>query len=141
VTQKSEPTSPPADPTTSADDTTLASVLEGYERDGFSASFCVTDPDGALVCPVCGRRSDAERVELASLRRVEGESDPADMTAVVAVTCPWCRARGTVVVRYGPEAAQGEADFLRAAQDARSDAAAVPPGRPTDEPSADRSAS
>jgi hypothetical protein len=57
---------------------------------------------------------------MSSLRRLEGESDPADMVAVVALTCPACGAQGTVVLGYGPMADGHEADVLRGLRDERS---------------------
>jgi hypothetical protein len=55
---------------------------------------------------------------VSALARVEGASDPDDMAAVVAVTCPRCSARATLVVKYGPEASAADADVLLALPDA-----------------------
>ena len=44
--------------------------------------------------------------------RLEGASDPADMSLVVPLDCPDCGARGVLVLRYGPEASMEEADVL-----------------------------
>jgi hypothetical protein len=56
-----------------------------------------------------------------SLRRLEGASDPADMLAVVALECGVCNASGTMVLGYGPAAADADSDVLRALQDRRED--------------------
>jgi hypothetical protein len=47
------------------------------------------------------------------IRRTEGASDPDDMLAVVALTCPRCQTRAAAVLGYGPEAAEDDADVLR----------------------------
>jgi hypothetical protein len=48
------------------------------------------------------------------MHRLEGASDPADMLAAVAATCPTCGTRGVLVANYGPEAMIEDADVLRA---------------------------
>jgi hypothetical protein len=40
------------------------------------------------------------------------------MAAVIAVTCPRCSTRATLVVKYGPEASGADADVLLALPDA-----------------------
>lgn len=56
-------------------------------------------------------------MQVDSLYRVEGASDPDDMAAVVAVTCPRCSAKGALVLKYGPEASGADADVLLALPD------------------------
>jgi uncharacterized membrane protein len=68
------------------------------------------------VCRAC---QAPDQLLLDGLRRLEGASDPADMAAVLAVTCSACNARGTAVVRFGPEATAGEATLLRSIDDLR----------------------
>ena len=68
--------------------------------------------------------SPADAVAMSSLRRLEGASDPSDMLAVVAITCPACAARGTVILGYGPMATQQDADVLQGLRDHRGDAEA-----------------
>lgn len=53
---------------------------------------------------------------MAGLGRAEGVSDPDDMLAVVAVTCPNCGTPGTVVLGYGPESSEDDAEVLLALQ-------------------------
>jgi len=65
-----------------------------------------------LICFTCHTESDAADVDVESLRRTEGASDPDDMLAVVALTCPQCGTRATVVLGYGPEAAEDDAEVL-----------------------------
>jgi hypothetical protein len=58
---------------------------------------------------------------MSSLRRLEGESDPADMVAIVAITCPQCGRRGTMVLGFGPAATAEDADVLHELIDDRGD--------------------
>ena len=46
------------------------------------------------------------------IRRLEGASDPDDMLAVVALECPVCSMKGTIVLHFGPEASAEELDVL-----------------------------
>jgi len=103
-----------------SDHTTLTDVLEGYAEAGFISSFAAQD--GAVVrCDTCGSELDPSRIHMRSLRRLEGASDPDDMLAVVALECGVCRASGTMVLRYGPAAADTDGDVLGALQDHRAD--------------------
>src|SRR3954447_24965887 len=133
----SEPTpvvAPPDVPDNSAgpsDNTTLADVIRSYEDAGFVGQFGITE-DGLLQCFACGTKSRPGDATLHSLRRMEGASDPADMLAVLAVTCPKCSTDGTVVVHYGPESEPGESAVLMALKDERRDDR-MPPARAPDE--------
>jgi hypothetical protein len=103
-----------------SDNTTLTDVIRSYEDADFAGQFGVTE-NGLLQCFSCNGLSPPGEAALHSLRRMEGASDPADMLAVLAISCPRCSARGTVVVHYGPAAEPGEAAVLLALQDRRSD--------------------
>jgi hypothetical protein len=59
----------------------------------------------------------ADELAVDSLARLEGASDPGDMAAVIALTCPHCDARDVLIVRYGPEASLADADVLVALPD------------------------
>jgi hypothetical protein len=86
-------------------------VLQELEAQGYRAQFSAR-PDAALRCSVCHVVSPASTFAGAAIRRLEGASDPADMLAVAALTCPNCGARGTAVLTYGPEASAEDADVL-----------------------------
>ena len=100
-----------------SDNTTLTALLASYTTAGFDGSFLVADD--AIRCQSCQAVSQPSELRISSLRRLEGASDPSDMAAVVALICPRCGQRGTVVVRFGPEASPAEADLLRQAHDDR----------------------
>jgi hypothetical protein len=99
------------------DNTTLLAVLDTFGRDGWNENMSVTE-DGQVRCPRCRNESDPGSVTLDAMRRLEGASDPADMVAVLALTCPNCTAKGVVVANYGPEASEGDAILLNAVGDA-----------------------
>jgi len=107
-----------ADP---SDNTTLREVLAGYEASGFDATFSPT-PEATIECEACGSNLAAARFTIQSLRRLEGASDPDDMVAVVATTCPSCGARGLLVLGFGPMAAAEDGDILAGMNDGRSQA-------------------
>ncbi len=96
-----------------SDNTTLVAVLAQYADAGFDANV-VTTEDGLLRCPRCRTESAADEVTLDSMRRMEGASDPDDMLAVLAITCPSCGEQGVAVIHYGPTASPGEATVLAA---------------------------
>lgn len=65
------------------------------------------------MCFTCRNESDAASFVVTDLSRTEGVSDPDDMLVVVALTCPRCQTKATVVLGYGPEAAEDDAEVLR----------------------------
>jgi hypothetical protein len=98
--------------------TTLTEVLAAYSDAGFAGSFTVTD-DARLACNACQHVSDPGEVPMTSLRRLEGASDPDDMLAIVAITCPRCGVRGTTTLGFGPAATGQDSDVLRELRDHR----------------------
>jgi hypothetical protein len=98
-------------------DVTLIQVLSELARSGFDQDVLVDQDDGWLTCAVCRARTSARDANVDSLRRVEGASDPADMAAVLSMTCASCGSRGTAILRFGPEASPGEAAVLVAMEE------------------------
>jgi hypothetical protein len=105
------------------DATTLLDVIGAYEQEGFDAQFLVRD-GAQLECAVCRARFGAGDADAVALRRLEGASDPDDMLAVAALGCPSCKARGTVVLGYGPTASAEDAAILETIDPPRGPAAA-----------------
>ena len=99
-------------------DRTLREVLAALEQLGFTAQFMAREPT-EIECAACHERHPASGALIHHLERLEGESDPDDMLAVVGLECPQCRARGTTVLGYGPEASLVDAEVLAALEDAR----------------------
>jgi hypothetical protein len=79
---------------------------------GYTASFRVR-PGGKLECSACHAWLPAEDVQLRSMRRVEGVSDPSYMAAVAALECPTCDARGTAEFCFGPMCPPEDGEVLR----------------------------
>jgi hypothetical protein len=90
---------------------TLGEILTTLEAAGFSAQMAAR-PGGMILCFTCRQESPAADFELLAHRRTEGASDPADMLAVVGLCCPRCRAQGTAVLGYGPEADPDDAEVV-----------------------------
>jgi hypothetical protein len=103
-----------------SDSTTLVEVMEAYRSSGFTGDFGV-DAEASVRCNACGSVMHAGRLAVHSLRRMEGASDPSDMLALVATTCPVCGSRGLLVLGFGPMASSEDADVLAALQDRRGD--------------------
>ena len=95
-----------------SDGTTLVEVIRRLEAEGYVGQMAAEE-GGVIRCFTCHRDSPAAEVHLHSLRRTEGASDPADMVAVAALTCPRCGAKGTVALKFGPEASPEEDEALR----------------------------
>ena len=90
---------------------TLTEIIATLEAAGFTGQMAAR-ADGAILCLTCRRESPAEDFKLGAMRRTEGASDPADMLAVVGLTCPNCGTQGTAVLGYGPEADPDDAEVV-----------------------------
>jgi hypothetical protein len=118
-------TSSPSPTPSPSDNTTLSAVLESYAAAGFDGDFVLGEVD--VSCRSCGAAAAPAAFELHSLRRLEGASDPADMAAVLALACPSCGRRGTLVARFGPESSAAEVDLLQQLRDHRFEDTTLPP--------------
>ena len=94
-----------------ADAAGVGEIMATLEAAGFGAQMAAR-PGAMILCFTCHRESAASEVDVHSLSRTEGASDPADMLAVAGLICPRCGARGTVVLGYGPEADPDDAEVL-----------------------------
>ena len=92
---------------------TLAEIMGLFDSAGYTGQMAAR-PGGHVLCFTCHETSDASEVEVEALRRTEGASDPDDMLAVVALVCPRCGTKATVVLGYGPEAGEDDSDVLLA---------------------------
>jgi hypothetical protein len=93
---------------------TLLDVLGRFRDDGFVGSFTAVGAgdEGRLRCETCRAEFAAKEPVVSELCRLEGASDPDDMLAVVALECPRCAARGSLVLNYGPTATPEDAAAL-----------------------------
>ena len=92
--------------------TTLTEVLAAYAAGGFDVNFGSTE-DGRLRCGACSEAADPSTVVMASLRRLEGASDPDDMLALAALVCANCGTQGSLILNYGPAATPEDAGVLQ----------------------------
>jgi hypothetical protein len=97
---------------------TLLDVLARFTRSGWSSQFAAR-ADGMIECESCHHCTVAADVPVLELRRLEGASNPDDMLAVVAVECPNCGLRGSLVLNYGPTATEEDAAVLLGLGDTR----------------------
>jgi hypothetical protein len=97
---------------------TLRDAIQYYVDRGYKAQFGAR-VGGAVMCFACQTRNDPKLVELDSLRRVEGSSDPDDMAVVAALRCPNCGAWGTGTFMIGPMASPEDNEALRLMDDVR----------------------
>lgn len=96
---------------------TLHGVVSQLEQEGYVGQFGARE-GGRVRCFACRAQVAPEEACIEEIRRLEGASDPADMLAVVPVTCPRCGTRGTLVLGYGPDAALEDSEVLAALPDA-----------------------
>jgi hypothetical protein len=94
------------------DAATIAEISAAFEDEGFRAQFG-SGEGGEVKCLTCKRHSPAESMAVEHLRRLEGASDPSDMLAIVALTCPYCDTPGTLILNYGPVATTEDDTILR----------------------------
>jgi hypothetical protein len=106
------------------DATSILEVMQAFEREGYRAQFAAR-AGGVVECLACRHLFDPATAGLDQFRRMEGASDPADMLALIALTCPQCGARGTLVLAFGPMAPEPDMDVLLRLED---------PPRPTIDP-------
>lgn len=97
---------------------TITGVLSQLEAKGYTGQFAAR-PGAEIQCFTCRQAFPGGEAALEDLYRLEGASDPADMAAVGALTCPRCGARGTIVLQYGPESTPEEDEALLVLQDHR----------------------
>jgi hypothetical protein len=112
-------TSPSAD--------TLRETLERYEKAGFKGQFSAL-PNQRVQCLKCQVVHGAGKLKMQAMHRLEGSSDPADESAVVATSCPACNTRGTLVLTFGSEASLEDKLVFAALQDARGQNSRLEPG-------------
>lgn len=122
---------PPPDAPGTAEPTIVQIVAE-YAEAGFDADAFVTE-EGRLLCGTCGTASAPGAVDVHSIRRLEGQSDPSDMSGVIALVCPACGARATAVLRFGPEAGAAEQSVWLDTRDRRGSDTLPPDATPAED--------
>jgi len=105
-------------PNAAQDAQTITEAIRALEADGYTGQFRAVE-GAAVQCLTCREPSPAASIAVEKLARLEGPTDPSDMVAVAALTCPRCSARGTLLLGYGPEATLEDAEALQALDDTR----------------------
>ncbi len=101
---------------TPTDSSSLAELLASFELEGYRTQM-MARPGGYVLCTSCHQETDAAEMHVDGLERTEGASDPDDMLAVVALVCPVCDSQGTLVLGYGPEVDEDDAEILARLRD------------------------
>jgi len=105
-------------PNAAQDAQTIAEAIRALEADVYTAQFRAVE-GGKVECFTCHETSPASALAVEKLARLEGPTDPSDMVALAAVTCPRCEARGTLLLGYGPDSTLEDAEALQALGDVR----------------------
>jgi hypothetical protein len=110
ASQTQEPEMDPV-PGAPSDNTTATSVLEDLRQQGYDGDFVVRE--GPVVCcRTCDHCVEPEDLQIDAFRRLEGASEPDEMSVVVAVRCRECGEKGSLLIAYGPNASELDADLL-----------------------------
>ena len=80
---------------------TLMEVLAELTERSFGADMFVTE-DARVRCGTCHQDTAAPDLDLDRLVRLEGASDPADMAAVLGLTCRHCGTKGSASSASAP---------------------------------------
>ena len=96
-----------------SDNTTAVEEIDDLRELGYGADFVVGE-GGVVRCTSCRTEEPPGDLEVDVFRRLEGASDPDDMSAILALTCRECGTKGIVMVGYGPNASPEETDLLLA---------------------------
>jgi hypothetical protein len=114
-----------AKPRYASDATSLKEALARFEAQGFTGQMAARE-GAKVICFSCRSESPAHDFALLGLIRIEGASDPDDMVAVAALTCPHCGTRGTVALKFGPDATVEDSEVLSELSDQRTDTGTSP---------------
>lgn len=98
-----------------SDNTTMTRVLQELGDEGWKGQL-VTVAGGSVRCTKCDTVTPAADLKVDAERRMEGASDPDDMSLVIAAECPSCHTRSTLVLGYGPAASDDDGDVVVALQ-------------------------
>lgn len=96
-----------------SDNTTAVSEINDLRDQGYGADFVVGER-GVVRCTKCRHEEQPGDLDVDVFRRLEGASEPDEMSAILAITCRECGTKGIVMVGYGPNASPDEGDLLLA---------------------------
>lgn len=96
-----------------SDNTTAVAEINDLREQGYGADFVVGE-GGVVRCTKCRHEEQPGDLDVDVFRRLEGASEPDEMSAILALTCRQCGTKGIVMVGYGPNASPDEGDLLLA---------------------------
>lgn len=95
-----------------SDNTTVTAELEELRRQGYDGDFVLREGPIAC-CRTCDHCVGPAALEVDVFRRLEGASEPDEMSAILALTCRECGSKGSIVIAFGPNASEREAELLQ----------------------------
>ena len=98
-----------------SDNTTMTRVLEQLGESGWTGQLTAV-AEGSVQCTHCRAVFPAGDLDIEAERRLEGASDPDDMSLVIAARCPACGTPSTLVLGYGPAGSDVDGDVVVALQ-------------------------
>jgi hypothetical protein len=108
--QTQEPDMEPV-PGAPSDNTTAVSELDDLRAQGYDGDFVIRD--GPVVCcRSCDHCVEPEQLQIDVFRRLEGASEPDEMSVILGLTCPSCGSKGSLLISYGTNASELDADLL-----------------------------
>lgn len=94
-----------------SDNTTMTRVLRELGEAGWEGQLMAV-AGGSVRCTNCDAVTPAAGLHIGAERRLEGASDPDDMSLVIAAECPACQTKSTLVLGYGPAASDEDGDIV-----------------------------
>ena len=91
---------------------TLSEAIERLRKASYGADFSATEA-GRLHCEACDSTHEPADMTIDEELRFEGESDPADMSLLVALTCE-CGTKGLYTTQFGADIGPEDAAVVRA---------------------------
>lgn len=95
----------------------VTDALEQLAAAGYRSDF--SGRDGAIHCGICHDTHGPELAHVDHVYRYEGPSDPDEEAIVLALSCPVCGAKGTLVSGYGPSTDPDDIELIVALSDQR----------------------
>jgi hypothetical protein len=115
--QTARSSGPAGAPGAPGDGETLTSILDRLAAEGHEHEVILHVGNGEGPTGTwsgCEHTALLRDAEVLGTHRLEGASDPADMSLVDVIACPVCGDTATVVLQFGPEAEALHADALLA---------------------------
>ena len=95
----------------------VTDALAQLAEAGYTVDF--SGRGGQVHCSRCAGDHGADQAQVDHIYRYEGPSDPDEEAIVLALSCPVCGAKGTLVSGYGPSTDPDAIDLIVALTDDR----------------------